>query len=89
MSRAVSSERLTLRATRVNISPLCAAIGTIVIGKWENDFDAERAHKVLAEHKEFNVDDEEDDDALDAPAALDEKTTVTVPDKHTTTTSAS
>ena len=40
MSRAVSSERLTLRATRVNISPLCAAIGTIVIGKWENDFDA-------------------------------------------------
>lgn len=89
MSRAVSSERLTLRATRVNISPLCAAIGTIVIGKWENDFDAERAHKVLAEHKEFHVDDEEDDDAINEPAALEEHAAVAVPDKPITTTSSS
>ena len=88
MSRAVSSERLTLRATRVNISPLCAAIRTIVIGKWENDFDAERAHKVLAEHKEFNVDDEEDDDAINEPAALQEQAAMAVPDKHTTATAS-
>jgi hypothetical protein len=55
-----------------------------VIGKWENDFDAERAHEVLAEHKEFHVDDEEDDE----PAAIEERPTVTVPDKHTTATSS-
>jgi aerobic C4-dicarboxylate transport protein len=83
----VGIDRL-LNEGRVFINVLGNAIGTIVIGKWENDFDAERAHKVLAEHKEFNVDDEEDD-AIDAPAAIKEGTTVKLPDKHTATTSAS
>ena len=57
----VGIDRL-LNEGRVFINVLGNAIGTIVIGKWENDFDAERAHKVLAEHKEFHVDDEEDDE---------------------------
>ena len=83
----VGIDRL-LNEGRVFINVLGNAIGTIVIGKWENDFDAERAHKVLAEHKEFNVDDEEDDDALDEPA-LEEGTAVTVPDKHTAPASSS
>ena len=84
----VGIDRL-LNEGRVFINVLGNAIGTIVIGKWENDFDAERAHKVLAEHKEFNVDDEEDDDAIDEPAAIEEHAAVTVPDKHTTTTASS
>jgi aerobic C4-dicarboxylate transport protein len=83
----VGIDRL-LNEGRVFINVLGNAIGTIVIGKWENDFDAERAHKVLAEHKEFNVDDEEDDDAINEPAALEEHAAVAVPDKHTATTSS-
>jgi aerobic C4-dicarboxylate transport protein len=83
----VGVDRL-LNEGRVFINVLGNAIGTIVIGKWENDFDAERAHKVLAEHKEFNVDDEEDDDAINEPAALEEHAAVAVPDKHTATTSS-
>ena len=78
-----------LNEGRVFINVLGNAIATIVVAKWEGDFDHDRAKQVLAEHKEFNVDDEEDDDALDAPAAIEEKTTVTVPDKHTTPASSS
>ena len=37
-----------LNEGRVFINVLGNAIGAIVIGKWENDFDAERAHEVLA-----------------------------------------
>jgi aerobic C4-dicarboxylate transport protein len=80
----VGIDRL-LNEGRVFINVLGNALGTIVIGKWENDFDAERAHKVLAEHKEFHVDDEEDDE----PAAHEEQAAVAVPDKHTTATASS
>ena len=43
----VGIDRL-LNEGRVFINVLGNAIGTIVIGKWENDFDAERAREVLA-----------------------------------------
>ena len=43
----VGIDRL-LNEGRVFINVLGNAIGTIVIGKWENDFDADRAREVLA-----------------------------------------
>ena len=43
----VGIDRL-LNEGRVFINVLGNAIGTIVVGKWENDFDADRAREVLA-----------------------------------------
>lgn len=60
----VGIDRL-LNEGRVFINVLGNAIGTIVIAKWENDFDADRARDVLAGKIEFTIDDEE----LDAPSA--------------------
>ena len=54
----VGIDRL-LNEGRVFINVLGNAIGTIVIAKWENDFDADRAREVLAGNIEFNIEDEE------------------------------
>ena len=43
-----------LNEGRVFINVLGNAIGTIVIGKWENEFDADRAREVLAGKSEFD-----------------------------------
>ena len=44
-----------LNEGRVFINVLGNAVATIVIGKWENDFDHERAREVLsARHREFD-----------------------------------
>ena len=48
----VGIDRL-LNEGRVFINVLGNAIGAIVVGKWENDFDAEQAREVLAGNREF------------------------------------
>lgn len=55
----VGIDRL-LNEGRVFINVLGNAIGTIVIAKWENDFDDEQAREVLAGRREFTI--EADDD---------------------------
>ena len=62
-----------LNEGRVFINVLGNAVGAIVIGKWENGFDAERAHEVLAGDLEFNIDDE--DEHIDEPNAIDRAAT--------------
>ena len=62
----VGIDRL-LNEGRVFINVLGNAIGAIVIGKWENEFDGDRAREVLAGRREFNIEDEDDD--IDQPAA--------------------
>ena len=54
----VGIDRL-LNEGRVFINVLGNAIGTIVVAKWENDFDAERAREVLAGNIEFHIEDNE------------------------------
>ena len=43
-----------LNEGRVFINVLGNAIGAIMIGKWENEFDADQAHEVLAGNREFD-----------------------------------
>ena len=61
----VGIDRL-LNEGRVFINVLGNALGAIVIGKWENEFDADRAREVLAGNLEFDIEDEDDD--IDQPA---------------------
>ena len=58
-----------LNEGRVFINVLGNALGAIVIGKWENAFDASRAQDVLAGKIPFDVDDEDDDHRIKAGAA--------------------
>ena len=44
------------------INVLGNAIGTIVVGKWENGFDADRAREVLAGRLPFDIEGEDVDD---------------------------
>jgi aerobic C4-dicarboxylate transport protein len=66
----VGIDRL-LNEGRVFINVLGNALGTIVIGKWENGFDAERARDVLAGRLPFDIEGEDVDDhqlaAIDHP----------------------
>ena len=67
----VGIDRL-LNEGRVFINVLGNALGAIVIGKWENGFDADRAREVLAGNVDFNIEDEEDE--LVAPTAIEQAT---------------
>jgi len=71
----VGIDRL-LNEGRVFINVLGNAIGTIVVAKWENDFDAERAREVLAGNIEFHIEDNE----LDVLPALSEQPATPVED---------
>ena len=72
MALIVGIDRL-LNEGRVFINVLGNALGAIVIGKWENGFDADRAREVLAGDLEFNIDDE--DEHIDEPNAIDRAAT--------------
>jgi aerobic C4-dicarboxylate transport protein len=76
-----------LNEGRVFINVLGNAIGAIMIGKWENEFDAERAHDVLAGNREFDevptiegrrgVDDEPAADELASAPGMPDHSAVT------------
>jgi len=68
----VGIDRL-LNEGRVFINVLGNALGAIVIGKWENGFDADQAREVLAGNLDFNIDDEEHHDLV-APTAIEQPT---------------
>ena len=68
----VGIDRL-LNEGRVFINVLGNALGAIVIGKWENGFDADRAREVLAGNLDFNIEDEEHHDLV-APTAIEQPT---------------
>ena len=73
---------------RVFINVLGNALGAIVVGKWENGFDADRAREVLAGRLQFDIADEDDDDvpnpvALDKPQAREEPGSQTRAKAHT------
>jgi aerobic C4-dicarboxylate transport protein len=81
----VGIDRL-LNEGRVFINVLGNAIGTIVIAKWENDFDADRAREVLAGNIEFNIEDEELDvlpAGSEQPATLVEDAAESAPPART------
>ena len=85
----VGIDRL-LNEGRVFINVLGNALGAIVIGKWENDFDAERAHEVLAGTIPFDIEGEDNEDvkgqvALENPQALDEPGSQTRASAHAST----
>jgi aerobic C4-dicarboxylate transport protein len=80
-----------LNEGRVFINVLGNAIGAIMIGKWENEFDADQAREVLAGNREFdevpttgsrNADD-------GGPAAVDREPGAAVPDRGAVTASSS
>ena len=75
----VGIDRL-LNEGRVFINVLGNALGAIVVGKWENGFDGDRAREVLAGRLEFNIEDEDDDinqpAPIEQPAAIEEHAVV-------------
>jgi len=75
----VGIDRL-LNEGRVFINVLGNALGAIVVGKWENGFDRDRAREVLAGRLEFNIEDEDDDinqpAPIEQPAAIEEHAVV-------------
>jgi aerobic C4-dicarboxylate transport protein len=82
----VGIDRL-LNEGRVFINVLGNALGAIVIGKWENGFDAERAHQVLAGAIPLDIEGEYNEDvkgpvALEKPQALDEPGSQTRANAH-------
>jgi aerobic C4-dicarboxylate transport protein len=80
-----------LNEGRVFINVLGNAIGAIMIGKWENEFDADQAREVLAGNREFDevpISEGRRGAEDDEPAADEHGSGPTVPDRSAVTTSS-